>query len=104
MNCWWRAQKAQAKGKPKRQCLPTHGSKGQECYLDQGLDEAGTLSIISLSLDGVHLNLGALLVLVAVVLLVVVLVALVLLVEALGGLHPVGLLLLELLLRGRQQP
>ena len=81
---------------------------GAKLYLDEALDEACTLSIIPLSLDGIHLHLGALLMLVPVLVLmlvlVVVLVALVLLVEALGGLHAVGLLLLELLLRGRQQP
>ena len=80
-----------------------------DVYLDEGLDEASALSIISLSLDSIHLNLGALLVLVAmlllmVMLLVVVLMALVLLVEPLRCLDAVGLLLLELLFRGRQQP
>ncbi len=81
---------------------------GQKLYLDEALNEAGTLSIIPLSLDGIHLHLGALLMLVPVLVLmlvlVVVLVALVLLVETLGGLHAVGLLLLELLLRRGQQP
>jgi len=81
---------------------------GQKLYLDEALDEAGTLSIIALSLDGIHLHLGALLMLVPMLVLmlvlVVMLVALVLLVEALRGLDAIGLLLLELLLRRGQQP
>lgn len=71
-------------------------------YLDEALNEPGALSIISLSLDGIHLHVSALLMLVPVV--VVMLMALVLLVEALGSLDAVGLLLLELSLRGGQQP
>ncbi len=81
---------------------------GQKLYLDEALNETCTLSIIPLSLDGIQLHLGALLMLVPVLMLMlvfmVVLVTLVLLVEALGGLDAVGLLLLELLLRRGQQP
>ena len=90
-------------GKPGGLCpgqtWPGGGGRG---YLDEALNEPGALSIISLGLDGIHLHVSALLMLVP--MLVVMLMALVLLVEALWSLHTVGLLFLELGLRGWQQP